>query len=234
MLFLFLVFSQIGWLVFLLSLDLVLSREAQQCGSIVVGITASCDTAYNWAFFLWCTIPVFPPSWLLLWCSFLLNRGWHLPSYFSANCPYAVDLRLASLLFLVSGLSERLAWVPLVLLLEQLVPIWDREDAANEVKQLALVWSSKHRHGTVKHRERERASVTWAEQEIQCMERWERYTEWDKERVRQIDPLIMHRPLEMPNGEWSLQANAEWCDETTWYTASQRCKRDNKSIRANN
>lgn len=58
----FLVFSQIGLLVFLLSLDLVLSREEQQCGSIVVGITASCDTAYNWAYFLWCTIPAFPPS----------------------------------------------------------------------------------------------------------------------------------------------------------------------------
>lgn len=57
----FLVFSQIGLLVFLLSLDLVLSREEQQCGSIVVGITASCDTAYNWAYFLWCTIPAFPP-----------------------------------------------------------------------------------------------------------------------------------------------------------------------------
>lgn len=164
----FLVFSQIGLLVFLLSLDLVLSREEQQCGSIVVGITASCDTAYNWAFFLWCTIPVFPPSWLLLWCSFLLNCGWHLPSYFSANCPYAVDLRLASLRFLVSGLSERLAWAPLVLLLEQLVPIWDREDAANEVKQLALVWSSKHTHGTVKQRERERV---WLEQN-------KRYSAW--------------------------------------------------------
>lgn len=43
-----------------------------------------------------------------------------------------------------------------MLLLEQLVSIWDREDAANEVKQLALVWSSKHTHGTVKQRERER------------------------------------------------------------------------------
>lgn len=42
-----------------------------------------------------------------------------------------------------------------MLLLEQLVPIWDREDAANEVKQLAPVWSSKHRHGMVKHTERE-------------------------------------------------------------------------------
>lgn len=59
MLFLFLVFSQIGLLVFLLSLDLVLSQEEQQCGSIVVGITASCDTAYNWAFFLWCASPAF-------------------------------------------------------------------------------------------------------------------------------------------------------------------------------
>lgn len=33
-----------------------------------------------------------------------------------------------------------------MLLLEQLVPIWDWEDAAGEVKQLAPVWSSKHRH----------------------------------------------------------------------------------------
>lgn len=112
--------------------------------------------------------PLSPPSWLLLWCSFLLNCGWHLPSYFSANCPYAVDLRLASLRFLVSGLSERLAWAPLVLLLEQLVPIWDREDAANEVKQLAPVWSSKHTHGTVKQRERERV---WLEQN-------KRYSAW--------------------------------------------------------
>ena len=43
-----------------------------------------------------------------------------------------------------------------MLLLEQLVPIWDLVDAADEVKQLAPVWSSKHRHATERCRERER------------------------------------------------------------------------------
>lgn len=66
-------------------------------------------------------------------------------------------------------------------------------------------------------------------------ERADRKNEWMRgDRERQIEPLIMDRPLEMPNAEWSLQAYPEWCDETTWYTASQRCKRDNKSIKGNN
>lgn len=67
------------------------------------------------------------------------------PSFpsFSVNCPYSCDW-----LVCCSWSLDCLSGWPnhLVLLLEQLAPIWDRDDAADEVKQLAPVWSSKHRH----------------------------------------------------------------------------------------
>lgn len=47
-----LVYSRTGSLVLLLSLDPVPSPEKRWYGSIVAGITASCDMPYNWAFFL--------------------------------------------------------------------------------------------------------------------------------------------------------------------------------------
>lgn len=44
---------------------------------------------------------------------------------------------------------------PLLVLLEQLVPMWDWGDTADEVEQLAPVWSSKHRHTSQTEREGE-------------------------------------------------------------------------------
>lgn len=206
MLFLFSVYSQFALLVSLLSLDpRAISRVAtvrQHCCRYY----ANCNAAHNWSFFLFAT-PVFSCG---DFCSnvLLLNCSWHLPSFFSANGPYAGELWWDSLLPLVSGLSVWLANPLLVLLLEQLVPIWDREDTADEVKQLAPVWSSKHRHTPPRDTkgERERVVQNKSVWETQDMERWQQDKEWDREQVRQIDPLIMDRPLEMPNGEWSLQA----------------------------
>lgn len=205
-------------------------------GSIVVGITASFDAANNWAFFLLYAIPVFSPWWLLLWCSFLLNCSWHLPFLFL--CKPSPTLLSCDWLAAAPGLWA--VWVAGLtsscVVIRAVSAYLGPGGAADEVKQLAPVWSSKHRHAPPRDMKggRERVVQNKSVWETQYMERWQRDREWDGERVRQIDPLIMDRPLEMPNGEWSLQAYPEWCDETMWYTASQRCKRDNKSIMGNN
>ena len=78
--------------------------------------------------------------------------------------------------------------------------IWEWEDAADEVKQLAPVWSSKLRHTPQRNMEGAR--------DLNRTRVYERYSTWsggrkienEIARVRQIDPLIMDRPLEMPNG----------------------------------
>lgn len=103
--FLFLVYYQIGLLVFLLSLDLISSWVYLRYGSIVVSITASCNAANNWAFFLLCAIPVFSCG---DFCSDVLFF-WTAVGTFLPISPYTVELWLASLLLLVSGLSEWLA-----------------------------------------------------------------------------------------------------------------------------
>lgn len=57
-----LVYSRTGSLVLLLSLDPVPSPEKRWYGSIVAGITASCDTPYNWAFFLLRALSLLSPA----------------------------------------------------------------------------------------------------------------------------------------------------------------------------
>lgn len=59
-----------------------------------------------------------------------------------------------------------------MLLLKQLVPIWDWEDAADEVKQLAPVWSSKHRHTPPRDVNRGR------ERELSRTRVYERHSTW--------------------------------------------------------
>lgn len=52
------------------------------------------------------------------------------------------------------------------------MPIWDWEDVADEVKQLAPVWSSKHRHTTERRGERER------ERDLSRTRVYEKYSTW--------------------------------------------------------
>lgn len=68
----------------LLSLDLVPPQVKQHYSSIVAGITAGCDTPFNWAFFHLCARWVFSCG---NFCSDVwgLNLSWHLPSHFSAK-----------------------------------------------------------------------------------------------------------------------------------------------------
>lgn len=68
-----------------------------------------------------------------------------------------------------------------MLLLEQLVPIWDLADAAHEVKQLAPVWPSKHRHTPLRNVATEREKKSERERLV-C----ERCSAWrdGKERYR--------------------------------------------------
>lgn len=167
---------------------------------------ANCNAEYNWAFFLF-AFPFFNcgdfcsdvlSCWTAVGASQLISLQM-LPTLGSSDgrscCPWSLGC-----------LSD---WPnPLLVLLEQLVPMWHWGDTADEVKQLARVWSSKHRHTlpTDKKGGWDRAVQNKSVWETQDMERWQWDKEWDREWVRQIDPLIMDRPLEMPNGERSLQA----------------------------
>lgn len=68
-----------------------------------------------------------------------------------------------------------------MLLLEQLVPIWDPEDVAHEVKQLAPVWSSKHRCTPPRDVGREKETDTVERESTREMSRtrvYERYSGW--------------------------------------------------------
>ena len=87
-----------------------------------------------------------------------------------------------------------------MLLFKQLVPFWDWEDAADEMKQLAPVWSSKLRHISLRDMERARDLYRTRVYERYSTQSGGREIENEIARVRQIDPLIMDRPLEMPNG----------------------------------
>lgn len=92
-----------------------------------------------------------PPCFLLqgqpLWCFFPpVTYSWHLPSHFPVNSPCAGKLCWGIPPPLISTASDWLANPLIALLLKQLVLLGDREDTADEVKQLDPVWSCKRRH----------------------------------------------------------------------------------------
>lgn len=123
------------------------------------------------------------PLWCFLFCFFSpLNCSWHLPSHFPVNSLCAGELWWGNPPPLISTASDWLANPLIALLLKQLVLLGDREDTADEVKQLDPVWSCKRRHTPTRDvkgwaRIRWRTSVC----ETEDTGRWQSDKEWDRE-----------------------------------------------------
>lgn len=124
-----------------------------------------------------------PPCFLLRPDVFFpVNCGWHLPSHFPVNSPCAGKLWWGIPPPLISTASDWLANPLIALLLKQLVLLWDREDTADEVKQLDPVWSCKRRHTPARDvKGWARITRSTSVRETEDTERWQSDKEWDRE-----------------------------------------------------
>lgn len=127
-----------------------------------------------------------PPCFLLRgqppWCFFPVNCSWHLPSHFPVNSPCTGKLWWGIPPPLISTVSDWLANPFIALLLKQLVLLWDREDTADEVKQLDPVWSCKCRHTPARDvKGWARITRSTSVRETEDTERWQWDKEWDGE-----------------------------------------------------
>lgn len=126
--------------------------------------------------------PCFPLRGQPPWCSFPVNCSWHLPSHFPVNSPCAGKLWWGIPPPLIPTASDWLANPLIALLLKQLVLFGDRENAADEVKQLDPVWSSKRRHTPARDvKVGARVALSTVVRETEDTERWQSDKEWDRE-----------------------------------------------------